>query len=171
MKRLMWGEARAAIATQKNDGSGYDTVKTLPSIVENALQLQTTKGGKQDATVEGGRVEAVRYKANTYGLEIQIRTGVENGESIKLPFDEIDGIVDGIWGLRVQPEDPETGGLTVMETVISVEDTFTAQDGAIWKITFDFISPLRKADGTKVPTIDWSPIPNLTAAFEATPKN
>lgn len=52
MIQLMWGEALAAIAKKKADGS-YDAFQKLPKCVENALQLNTTKGEKKEAKVEG----------------------------------------------------------------------------------------------------------------------
>lgn len=43
MIQLMWGEALAAIAKKKADGS-YDAFQKLPKCVENALQAQYHKG-------------------------------------------------------------------------------------------------------------------------------
>lgn len=170
MKQLMWGKAPAAIAKQKADGTTYDAFKRLPECVENALQLSTTKGEKKEAKVEGGGVEAVRYSKNTYSLSMSFRRGTIKGQPVKFPFeeDEVDGVVEGIYYLRVQPEDKTSGGLSVREVIISTEDTYTAADGAIKIVTFDFIKPTENADGTQDPTIDWSPISDLMAAV--TPK-
>lgn len=172
MIQLMWGEALAAIAKQKEDGS-YDSFNEFPRCVENALNLITTKGEKKEAKVEGGGLEAVKYANNAYALEMSFRMGKENGKKRTLPFseDEIDGVVDGIYALRVQPEDKTSGGLSVMEVIISTEDTFTAADGAIKKVTFDFIKPERNNAGEKVPTIDWDPIPELLAPIVGTEEN
>lgn len=162
----MWGKALAAIA--KKNGTAYGDFKMFPEMVENSTQLNTTKGEKKEAKVEGGGVEAVRYSANAYGLSASFRRGkLDDGTMVTFPFEEIDGVVDGVYALRVQPEDKEAGGITVIEVIISTEDTFTASDGAIKIVTFDFIKPPLKADGTQSPTIDWSPIANLLAAFTA----
>ena len=168
MIQLMWGEALAAIAKQKADGT-YDAFKKLPKCVENALSLTTTKGEKKEAKVEGGSIEAVKYNKNVYGLAMSFRRGLVKGVMRTFPFDddEVDGVVDGIYYLRVQPEDKASGGLSVKEVVISTEDTYTAADGAIKIVNFDFIRPEENEDGTQDPTIDWSPIPNLTAAVTA----
>ena len=131
MKRLMWGKALAAIA--KKTGTTYGEFKVLPEIVENSTSLTTTKGEKKEAKVEGGGVEAVRYSKNTYGLVLDIRRGKVGDEIITFPFEEVDGVVDGIYYLRVQPED-------------KVGD-----------------------DGKEVETINWDPIPNLTAPLTADP--
>lgn len=165
MKQLMWGEALAAIAKQKSDGS-YDSFQKLPKCVENALQLTTTKGEKKEAKVEGGGIEAVKYGHNAYGLAMSFRRGVVKGKKVTFPFDddEIDGVVPGIYYLRVQPEDKTSGGLSVKEVVISTEDTYTAADGAIKIVNFDFIKPEQNEDGTQDQTINWDPIPELLAA-------
>lgn len=164
MKQLMWGKALAAIAKQKTDGS-YDTFKKLPECVENALNLATTKGERKEAKVEGGGLESVKYNHNVYALSMSFRRGTVKGQPVTFPFDEdeIDGVVDGIYYLRVQPEDKTSGGLAVKEVIISTEDTYTASDGAIKVVTFDFIKPELNEDGSQDSTIDWSPIPNLTA--------
>lgn len=169
MIQLMWGEANSAIAKQKADGN-YDAFKELPPCVENALQLTTTKGEKKEAKVEGGGVEAVKYNKNAYALAMSFRRGIVKGVMRTFPFDddEVDGVVDGIYALRVQPEDKTSGGLSVMECIISTEDTYTAADGAIKIVTFDFIRPEEKDEnGKNKPTINWSPIPDLTAAITA----
>lgn len=165
----MWGNFNAAIAKQKADGT-YNEFKKFPPCVENALNLATTKGQKKEAKIEGGGNEAVKYGDNAYALSMSFRRGVVKGIVRKFPFDddEVDGVVDGIYALRVQPEDKASGGLSVMECIISTEDTYTAADGAIKIVTFDFIKPEGEDEnGKKKPTINWDPIPNLTAAITA----
>ncbi len=178
MKKLMWGKFLAAIAKKTIEGAGddakvkYGDFKLFPEAVENSLALNTTKGEKKEAKVEGGGVEAVKYGKNTYSLEASFRRGLDSqGKKITFPTDadEIDGVIDGVYALRVQPEDKTTGGLTVMEVIISTEDTFTAADGAIKKFTFDFIKPEQDETGKDVDTIDWNPIPDILAAFAAAP--
>lgn len=164
MKKLMWGKALIAIA--KKNASGYGDFKLFPEMVENSTNLATTKGEKKEAKVEGGGVEAVRYGLNAYALTADYRRGTVNGKMVEFPFEELDGTVEGTYALRVQPEDKTVGGITVMEVLISTEDTFTASDGAIKKVTFDFIKPDQKEDGTCDPTINWDPIPNILAAFD-----
>lgn len=161
----MWG--LALLATAKKADAGYEDFKKYPEIVEGTLNLITTKGEKKEAKVEGGGVEAVKYAKNTYGLEASFRRGVDaDGNKIKLPFEDdlIDGVVSGIYYLRVQPEDKTAGGISVKEVIISTEDTHTSNDGSIVKVTFDFIKPEVESDGTQKPTIDWDPIPDLLAA-------
>ncbi len=173
----MWGAFIAAIAKKSINGTGasatvsYGDFKRFPEAVEGSLALNTTKGEKKEAKVEGGGVEAVKYGRNTYALEASFRLGADaNGKPVAFPFgeDERDGVVEGVYALRVQPEDKTAGGLTVMECIISTEDTFTAADGAVKKVTFDFIKPEPKADGTQEPTINWDPIADIMAAL--TPK-
>ena len=168
MKQLMWGEALSAIAKKNTDGT-YGEFNRLPDCVENALNLATTKGERKDAKVEGGATEAVKYGYNAYALSMSFRRGMVNGKPVTFPFskDEIDGVVSGIYYLRVQPEDKTSGGLSVKEVVISTEDTYTAADGAIKVVTFDFIKPEKDENGNRTNTIDWDPIPDLMAPIVA----
>lgn len=85
MIQLMWGEALAAIAKKKADGS-YDAFQKLPKCVENALQLNTTKGEKKEAKVEGGGIEAVKYNANAYSLAMSFRRGRVDGKCALSPL-------------------------------------------------------------------------------------
>ena len=167
MKRLLWGKSLGAVAKKKADGS-YDKFKLLPEMAENSMQLNTAKGEKQEAKVEGGGVEAVRYSKNTYDLVADFRRGLDDsGTAVSFPFEDVDGVVDGVYALRIQPEDKEAGGLTVREVIISTEDTFTAKDGAVKRVKFDFLKPSMKADGSQDPTINWDPIQDLLAAMTA----
>lgn len=166
----MWGAALAAIAKQKTDGT-YEAFKKFPRCVENALSLTTTKGEKKEAKVEGGGVEAIKYGTNAYSLSMSFRRGKVNGSIRTFPMDdyEIDGVVSGTYALRVQPEDATAGGLAVREVIISTEDTYTASDGAIKVVTFDFIKPEDDANGASRETIDWSPIPDISAEMADLP--
>ena len=58
----------------------------IPTPVENSTKLTPTKGAKKEAKIEGGENEAVKYAANTYTFEFEIRAAkaVENRWKIQM---------------------------------------------------------------------------------------
>lgn len=136
MDNLSWG--KPDVFVKKKTETQWTK---LPPAVLDSTTLTTTKGEKKEAKIEGGGVEAVKYDYNTYALEMSIRKGKDNGETRKLPFDDTDGVVPGVYEFMLIPEDHQALGFKVAQSVISVEDTFTASEGAQWKLTFDFLRP------------------------------
>lgn len=123
------------------DASGT-TVQTdkwikLPDPVEDSTQLETTKGNKTEAKVEGGENEAVRYAKNTYALTFNIRAAAGRKKFVA----DSDGIIDGEYSLVLVPENPEAPGLKIDRGTLSVEDTWTSADGGIWAYTLDALKP------------------------------
>lgn len=133
---LSWGKP-----TLKIDG-----VALAYTPVEDSTELQTTKGDKREAKIEGGENEAIKYKKSTYAVVFNIRKA--GGRT--LPFEVHDGVVAGTHKFELIPEDVGAPGFSIEEVVISVDDTFTTADGAIWAIQCDAIKP---ATGD---TINWT---------------
>ena len=106
-------------------------------IVENSAKLTPTKGTKKEAKVEGGDNEAVKYNKNTYVFEYEVR--VMEG---RVPcIGDNDGLVDGEYALQLIPENPAVSGFMIDRAVVSVEDTWDAENGAKKKYTFDVLVP------------------------------
>ncbi len=164
MKDLMWGKCSLAIA--KKTAGQYGEWKAFPAPVDASTTLTTTKGEKKEAKVEGGGVEAVKYGSNTYSLASSFRRGMVDGQPVSFPFTDVDGVVDGVYGFRLQPENKEVTGMFVKEVIISTEDTYTSADGAIKVVTFDFIKPETISTESPEPTINWELIPDLLAAVK-----
>lgn len=115
----------------------------LPTPVENSTILETTKGDKQEAKVEGGENEDVRYAKSTYVLNANIRAAKGRVKPIK----DSDGIVDHNYAIAVQPEDPEAIGVYIPKAKPSVEDTWSTEEGGIWNYAFD---ALKNDDTTQI---------------------
>lgn len=109
----------------------------MPTPVEDSTSLETTKGDKQEAKIEGGENEDVKYGKNTYALMFNIRAA----KGRKRPISDDDGVVAHNYAVAVQPEDPEVQGFCMEKTTVSVEDTFTSADGGVWAYTFDALKP------------------------------
>lgn len=140
MSVISWG--KPTIVVKKIGGSDY--IK-FPAGVENSTVLTTTKGEKKEAKIEGGENEDVRYGKNTYALTVEIRDVKDRPQPIK----DHDGLVDGEYEVYLQPEDTTLNGLFIAKAVVSVEDNFTAENGATWVYTFDALKPADGSDQVK----------------------
>lgn len=156
---LSWGKCKIWIAKLvKNESGKWEPGewKAIPTPVENSTQLQTTKGDKKEAKIEGGENEAVKYGRSTYLLEFEIRAGNENGVPREKPFKDEDGVIAGEYALMLQPEDAEVQGIQIDTGTLSCEDTWSSEDGSKWKYTLDALKP---ASGN---TVKWAVITDPT---------
>ena len=144
MANIGWGKPRIFI---KKDGE--ETYKELPTAVEGTTSLATTKGDKQEAKIEGGENEDVRYNRNTYALSLEIRAA----RGRKRPIADEDGIINDNYEVILQPEDPEVDGFRIKTSRVSIEDGWSAENGGTWIYTFD---ALRGADGSK--QLEWGKV-------------
>lgn len=109
----------------------------FPEIVEKTAQLTTEKGTAQEATEEGGAVVDVRYNKNKYKFECELF--VKKGDS--KPIEDTDGVVAENYCLRLTPEDDTLEGFILENTSVSVEETWSSENGKRWKYTFQGLKP------------------------------
>lgn len=134
MAVIGWGKPRIFYKDLDADSPAW---AEMPTPVEDSTSLETTKGDKQEAKIEGGENEDVKYGKNTYALTFNIRAA----KGRKRPISDDDGVVAHNYAIAVQPEDPEVQGFCMEKTTVSVEDTFTSADGGVWAYTFDALKP------------------------------
>lgn len=134
---LSWGKPKIKIDNEE-----------LWTPVEDSTELTPTQGDKIEAKIEGGEVEAVRYKAPTHQVKFKLRRA--KGRPFPKPINN-NGMVEGEHSLTVIPEDATTPGFTMPRGVWTVLETFTAADGAILDVTVDGLAP---TDGGK--TVQWT---------------
>lgn len=132
---ISWGKPTIEITAIS--GTGATTPGAVPTPVEDSSELTTEKGDKQEATIEGGEAEAVKYKASKYQFVFQIR----HGKDRTLPIDGTDGVVPGEFKVKLTPEEDGAPGFIMQRAVCSYEDTYTAADGLIRTYTFDSLKP------------------------------
>ena len=137
MSLLGWGKCRLFAKDLDTTGAKWFE---LPTPVENSTTLETSKGDKQEAKVEGGENEDVRYAKSTYVLNANIRAV----KGRKKPIEDSDGIVDHNYAIAVQPEDPKATGVFIPKAKPSVEDTWSTEEGGVWNYAFDAL----KNEGT-----------------------
>lgn len=152
---LAWGKPKIWIS-KLNNGEPTTWIE-INTPVESTTQLTTTKGDKKEAKIEGGDNEAVKYNRSTYLIEFEIRQGNEDGTPRKKPVDDEDGVIEGEYAFKLQPEDKTVEGLVFDKCVLSCEDTWNAEDGGRWKYTVDALKP------TKGKTLKWQVVEDPAA--------
>jgi len=128
---LSWGKCR--LLYKKTTAESWSE---LPTPVENSTTLATTQGTKNEAKVEGGENEDVKYGRNTYALNANVRMAADR---TAIPND--DGVVTDEMSVIVQPEDTTAVGIYIERASVSVQDSFSTQDGGIWAYVFDALKP------------------------------
>lgn len=131
---LSWGKPRVLVKALTGDDNKW---RELPTPAEGSTELQTTKGDKVEARVEGGDNEDVRYNKSNYSVVLNIRKAV--GRDVPIKNDE--GVVADEYAFALQPEDPSAPGFIIDRAEVSVDDTYNATDGAMWSLTFDALKP------------------------------
>lgn len=140
MAKLSWGKPTVEIT--KSVGGAVPSSPAaewtiLSEIKEGTATLTTTKGEKTEALEEGGGVVDVRYKKNSYAFELQLF--VKKGD--RKPIEDVDGIIADNYAVRLTPEDEANEGFLIENASVSVEESWTAADGKMWKYTFEGIKP------------------------------
>ena len=140
---LSWGKPTIKIGKLGDGGKAPSSWIDIPTPVENSTKLTPTKGAKKEAKIEGGENEAVKYAANTYTFEFEIRAGKGRAK----PVEDVDGVISGEYAVKLQPEDPTVEGIVIDRSTMSMEETFDTDNGKKWKYTFDV---LKTATGNQV---------------------
>lgn len=135
MAVIGWGKPR--IFVKRIDGDNAGDWSEVPIPVEDSTTLETTKGDKTEAKLEGGSNEDVKYGANTYALAYTIR--IAKGKT--QPFEQNDGYVDGEYKVALQPEDPAVPGFLIDKSVVSAEDGYSTAEGGSIVYTHDALKP------------------------------
>ena len=142
MAKLSWGKPRIFVKdVDEQNAKWYE----LATPVEDSTELVPTKGDKLEAKVEGGENEDVKYKRSTYAVNFNIR----KAKGRQAPFPACDGIVDHHFAILLQPEDVTVEGFYIEAATVSIDDTFTAGDGAMWQCIMEAI---KAAEGD---TVKW----------------
>lgn len=134
---LSWGKPTIKIGKLGANGAAPTTLIDIPTPVENSTKLTPTKGAKKEAKIEGGENEAVKYAANTYVFEFEIRAGKGRAK----PVEDVDGVISGEYAVKLQPEDSSVEGIIIDRSTMSMEETFDTENGKKWKYTFDVLKP------------------------------
>lgn len=146
VKGLSWGEIDGYYAKIENGAEG--AWHKLPNIVDDTLTINTEKGDKMEAQIEGGSNEYVQYKKSTFSVEWEHRYALEDDGLRQKPIQDVDGVVDGTYAFKFIPKAAGTAGFYVKRAAVSVEDTYSSEDGIKWKYTADVLAPENKNEAS-----------------------
>jgi hypothetical protein len=167
MATISWGKPQifigpttATIATSASSGTNDWYLLSTP--VEDSTSLTGTQGDKTEATIEGGEAEATRYNAATFELTMNVRMAIDSEGSTDtyryLPnplYKEVTGnnarteYTASSVAVVLIPKEPAAPGFYCPDCSVSIMETYTAADGAMWEIT---LAP--NASGT-VKAVQW----------------
>lgn len=145
MRNLSWGKPRIFV---KNLDDNTAKWKELNTPAQDTTELQPTKGDKMEAPVEGGENEEVMYKDSKYVVLYNIRK--YKGRSVPIP--NKNGVASHHYAFCLMPEDNTNIGFYVEKTTVTVDDTFTPADGAVWAVQHDAIA------ATSGNTVKWGTV-------------
>ncbi len=106
-------------------------------IKEGTTQLITNKGTKREAIAEGGDIVDIRYTKNTYTLDFELYLA----KGTSLPIAHEDGVINDEYAVRLTPEDASIPGFMFNKARVSVEHSWTSEDGELVKYSFDALKP------------------------------
>ena len=145
MSNLSWGKPRIFVKDLDTENAPW---KELNTPVQDSTELQSTKGDRMDAPIEGGENEETKYKDSSFAVVYNIRK--YKGRAVPIP--NKNGVAKKHYAFMLQPEDPTNIGFYIEKTTVSVDDTFTANDGAIWAIQHDALT------ATSGNTVKWGTV-------------
>lgn len=145
MSNLSWGKPRIFV---KDLDETNATWKELNTPAQDTTELQPTKGDKLEAPIEGGENEEVKYKDGKFAVVYNIRK--YKGRSVPIP--NKNGVASHHYAFMLQPEDPTNIGFYIEKTSVTIDDSFTPADGAVWAIQHDAIA------ATSGNTVKWGTV-------------
>lgn len=131
MAILSWG--RCTVYARRTDTSTPSTWVKFPIPADGTATLETSKGDKLEAKVEGGGVEAVKYNKSTYVLNATVRAAAGRAK----PIEDTDGVVEGEYEAVLTPENIKAPGLWLPRSAVSVEEKYDTKEGLQWSYAFD----------------------------------
>lgn len=134
MSVITWGKPSIYV---RDLSSATNNWKKLDTPKENTIQLNPTKGDTTEAKEEGGGIVDSKTAKSTYELVFQefIKKGISQ------PYPTIDGLIEGNYAIAVQPEDAENPGCYIGKSTVSVEESYTSEDGALMQYTHKALVP------------------------------
>lgn len=138
MAVISWGKPTILIgATNPTLGASNYAFKKISTPAEDTTNLTATQGDKTEALIEGGEAEATKYKAATFELTMNVRMAKNRHlPDVMLDDSTSTGYASNV-SVVLQPEDPAAPGFFCPTCALSVIESYTSADGAMWEITLN----------------------------------
>lgn len=140
MAILSWGKPKLEFAACGANGEPQTspswTEITVP-IKQGTATLETEAGDKSEALDEGGDVVDVRFGKSKYTFTFSLF--IKKGATKPIP--DSDGVVSGNYGIRLTAEDSAAAGFILPKCNVSVQETWSSEDGGLWVYTFSALKP------------------------------
>lgn len=139
---LKWGKPHIQIGKVGSDGSAPATWIDVDNPVQDTTQLTTNDGNTHEALGEGGELVDFKQEKNRYefAFELFVKKGVP------MPVEDVDGVVDGHYAMRLTLEDETIEGIQFSKSTIAAKDTYNTADGQRKPYVMRVIN---ETDGTK----------------------
>lgn len=147
MAVISWGKPTIYVAPSgKKPGDNEFAFLKLSTPVEDSTELTGNQGDKTEATIEGGEAEATKFKAATFELAMKVRMALDTGDVYRYLPDVFYKVGDhntpnhneytaNNIAVVLIPEDEKAPGFFCPDCSVSIMETYTAADGAMWEIT------------------------------------
>lgn len=133
---ITWGKPKLEFGKHGTGGT-VTTWTEMPIQKEDTVQLSTEKGEVKELFGEGHELVARKVSASTYKLEAEVF--VDKGTQRPIP--DVDGVIDGKYGVRLSPEDTTLTGFQFPAATVEVEETWSSAEGTKLKYTFTAVKP------------------------------
>lgn len=150
MATISWGKPKIFIGAAGSapldtaNASGAYAFSLLATPVEDSTSLTGTQGDKTEAKIEGGEAEATKYNAATFELAMNVRMAIDQETYRRLApalykattgNDAYKEYTSSSVALVLIPEEESAPGFFCPDCSVSIMETYTAADGAMWEIT------------------------------------
>lgn len=138
MAVLSWGKPKVEFVVAVNGTvPATPTWIQAPIIVDKTAQLTSVKGNVIEALGEGGELVDKRTDKNKYTFEFEVF--VKKGDT--RPITDEDGIITDRYAVRLTPEDATTEGFQMNHCSVTVEETWSSEQGKRLKYSFAGLKP------------------------------
>lgn len=157
---ISWGKPNLLYAkyTGSEAGQSLDKITSkftkVDTPVNGTTSINVEDGEKHEAEIEGGQVEAVKYDADKFQLQFDIRRAAGR----KVLANDKDGVIAGTYAFVIQPEDPSAPAVLIEATSLKKSPNYASADGLTDHYVADVLVPstgnsikigTASADGTK----------------------
>lgn len=136
MAVISWGKPRIFIGQSGALSSTEKSYQELSTPVEDSTNLTANEGDKTEATIEGGEAEASKFKAPTFEFTMNVRMAKDRRLPSALKQSNGDGYTSSDVSIILQPEATDAPGILIESASVSVVESYTSADGAMWEFTF-----------------------------------